>query len=263
MIKHSFLVSCLTGLCLFCSACATDRATDTLSTEPTEQSMEQDPFESFNRGVFAFNNLFDVAVLKPVAYGYRAVTTETMRTGVTNFYDNLSELRNIANGVLQGNGTKTANAGKRFLANTFWGFFGLMDVASNMEIPRYDNDFGQTLAVWGWHNSDTYIVLPFFGPSNPRDIWGTVGDFVTPPSVLIALTTPWTSYPLNAVNYVQKRERAIEFLDNLHSSSTDYYATIRSMTRQNRQKVIDDALGRVDTETPKQYEFDMDFDDFE
>lgn len=260
IMKHTLSAFMFITICLTCGACAT-KPTDPEQLRVYEAN--HDPLEPMNRGIFAFNNMFDAVILEPVAYGYRTVTTQTIRTGVTNFYDNMSEMRNIVNGALQVNGTKTANATKRFLANTFWGFFGLMDVASDMGIPKYDNDFGQTLAVWGWHTSDTYLVLPFFGPSNPRDIFGTMGNFITPPSILITCMTPWTSYPLNGVNYVQMRERAIEFLDNLHNSSADYYATIRTMSQQNRQKVINDALGHVDQETPKQYEFDMEFDDFE
>lgn len=256
-----FLLSGLMAVSfLLCTACAT-KPTDPDQLKAYEAA--HDPLEPMNRSIFAFNNLVDVAVLKPTAYGYRAITTDTMRTGVTNFYNNMSELRNVFNGLLQANGSKTENATKRFLANTFWGFFGLMDVASDMNIPKYDNDFGQTLAVWGWHTSETYLVLPFLGPSNPRDTFGTIGNFVTPPSIFIAVTTPWTSYPLNAVNYIQMRERSIEFLDNLHRSSADYYATIRTMSQQNRQKIIDDVLGHVNQESPKQYEFDMEFDDFE
>ncbi len=260
MQKKLLFLCLLTSVTLFCASCAT-KPTDPIELQAYEEAA--DPFEPFNRTMFAFNNLIDVAALKPAAIGYRAITTETMRTGVTNFYDNLSELRNISNGLLQADGTKTSNATKRFLANTFWGFFGLMDVASDMNIPRYDNDFGQTLAIWGWHHSETYLVLPLFGSTNPRDAWGKAGDFIAPPSILITMMTPWAAYPINIVNYVQMRERSIEFIDNLHRSSTDFYATVRSMTRQNRQKVIDDALGHVDSETPKQYEFDMEFDDFD
>lgn len=259
-MKNILLSGLITGILFLCAACAT-KPTDPEQLKVYEEA--HDPLEPMNRSIFAFNNLVDVAILKPAAYGYRFITTETMRTGVTNFYDNMSELRNILNGLLQANGTKTENATKRSLANTFWGFFGLMDVASDMDIPRYDNDFGQTLAIWGWHTSDTYLVLPFYGPSNPRDLFGTIGNFVSPPSILITFTTPWTSYPLNGVDYIQIRERSIEFLDNLHRSSADFYATVRTMSQQNRQKVIDDALGHINQETPKQYEFDMEFDDFE
>ncbi len=258
MKKKSLFLCLLAGI--ICGGCAT-KPTDPVALQAYEEAT--DPLEPFNRTMFAFNNLIDVVALKPAARGYRAITTETMRTGVTNFYDNLSELRNISNGLLQGNGTKAGNATKRFLANTFWGFFGLMDVASDMDIPRYDNDFGQTLAIWGWHTSKTYLVLPLFGSTNPRDTWGKAGDFIAPPSILITMMTPWAAYPINIANYVQMREQSIEFIDNLHQSSTDFYATVRSMTRQNRQKVIDDALGHVDSETPKQYEFDMEFDDFD
>lgn len=259
-MKQHILLGVLFGILFCCCSCATKPI------DPEELKIYEetnDPLEPMNRTVFAFNNLVDETLLKPTARGYRAVTTQTMRTGVTNFYDNLDETRNVLNGVLQANPIKTSNALKRFLANTFWGFFGLMDVASDMDIPKYDNDFGQTLAVWGWETSDTYLVLPLMGPSNPRDALGTAGNFVTPPSVLITMMTPWTSYPLTIGNYIQMRERSIEFLDNLHRSSTDYYATVRSMSRQNRQKVINDALGHTETEAPKQYEFDMDFDDFE
>lgn len=241
------------------SACACNQPTE----EPNETLQTNDPYESFNRGVFAFNMLFDTAVLKPVAEGYRAVTTPVMREGVSNFYKNLKETRNIANGALQGNAEKTGNAAKRLLANTFWGFFGFYDVASDMQIPAYDNDFGQTLAVWGWENSDTYIVLPFFGSSNPRDIGGTIGDFATPPGLFIALTTPWTSYPLSIGNYVQQREQSIEFIENLHRSSTDFYATVRTMTQQNRQKVINEALGKTSSDAVSDYNFDMDFGDID
>ena len=136
-----------------------------------------------------------------------------------------------------------------------------MDVASDMDIPKYDNDFGQTLAVWGWETSDTYLVLPLMGPSNPRDALGTAGNFITPPSVLITMMTPWTAYPLTIGNYIQMRERSIEFLDNLHRSSTDAYATIRTMSQQNRQKVIREALGKTESRV-SDYEFDMD-EDFE
>lgn len=242
------------------SGCACESASE----EKTNNSQQiNDPYESFNRGVFAFNMLFDTAILKPVAEGYRAVTTPTMREGVSNFYKNLKETRNIANGALQGNAQKTENATKRLLANTFWGFFGFYDVASDMQIPAYDNDFGQTLAVWGWENSNTYIVLPFFGSSNPRDIGGTIGDFATPPSLFIALTTPWTAYPLSIGNYVQQREQSIEFIENLHRSSTDFYATVRTMTQQNRQKVINEALGKTSSDSVSEYNFDMDFGDFD
>lgn len=255
--KYFFLIvlSALTVL----SGCAGPQ------TEQEKRHIEEthDPYESFNRGVFAFNMLVDQAVLTPIAKGYRAVTTTTMREGVSNFYTNMKETRNIANGALQGNGEKTLNATKRFLANTFWGFFGLYNVADDMNVPKYDNDFGQTLAVWGWENSDTYIVLPFFGSSNPRDIGGTIGDFATPPSLLITFASPWVSYPLSAGNYIQMREQSIEFIENLHKSSTDFYATVRSMTQQNRQKVINEALGKQTANSAPDYEFDMDFEDME
>lgn len=263
MKNQQKLTSLFLSMALLLTGCAHQTETQESSTAQTDISQSNnDPYESFNRRVFAFNQLFDTGVLKPAAKGYRTVTTPTIRTGVSNFYNNLKETRNIVNGTLQANGNKTLSAAKRLLANTFWGFFGFYDVASDMQIPRHDNDFGQTLAIWGWENSDTYIVLPFFGSSNPRDIGGVIGDFATPPSVLIALTTPWTSYPLSIGNYVQQREQSIEFIENLHRSSTDFYATVRTMTQQNRQKVINEALGKTKS-SGSNYEFEMDFGEIE
>ena len=130
-----------------------------------------DPYEDFNRQMFAFNEGLDRAVIEPVAYGYRALTNEPIREGVGNFSNNLGEPLTFVNHVLQG---KLPDAGAtlgRFVVNTTVGIAGVFDPASAMGMQRTNEDFGQTLGVWGV-DSGPFIVLPFLGPSNPRDVVG-------------------------------------------------------------------------------------------
>ena len=129
---------------------------------------EEDPWEGFNRSMFAFNDTIDGAVLKPVAQGYKAITPTPVQKGVSNFFSNLGEISNIANNLLQGKWDGTASSTFRFLINSTAGWFGIFDVASEMGLKKYDEDFGQTLGYWGV-SSGPYLVMPFFGPSTVRD----------------------------------------------------------------------------------------------
>ena len=140
----------------------------------------QDPWEDFNRRVFAFNDVLDRYALKPVARGYKAVTPEPVQTGVGNFFSNLDEVRTVLNSLLQG---KPANAGlatSRFLINSTVGIGGLLDYATLMEITADKEDFGQTMAVWGWEDS-RYLVLPLLGPRTLRDASGLPADSAANP----------------------------------------------------------------------------------
>ncbi|NVK73406.1 ABC transporter [Marinomonas sp. CT5] len=132
-----------------------------------------DPWEGFNRSMFAFNDAVDGAILKPVAKGYKAVTPTPVQKGVSNFFSNLGEIGNIANNLLQGKWDGTASSTFRFLINSTAGWFGIFDVASELGLKEYDEDFGQTLGYWGV-SSGPYLVLPFFGPSTVRDGSGLV-----------------------------------------------------------------------------------------
>ena len=135
----------------------------------------QDPYEDFNRQMFAFNEGLDKAVIEPVAYSYRAVTNEPVREGVGNFTHNLGEPLTFVNHVLQG---KLPDAGAtfgRFVLNTTIGIAGVFDPASSLGLAKTDEDFGQTLGVWGVQ-SGPLLVLPVLGPTTPRDIIGRGGD---------------------------------------------------------------------------------------
>ena len=130
-----------------------------------------DPWEPLNRGVFAFNTALDRAVFKPVASGYLAVTPEPVQDGFRNFFDNLRMPLTILNLALQGKFAESGQGLKRFTVNTTIGLLGFMDPASYHDIPRYDEDFGQTFAVWGWENS-RFVMLPLLGPATVRDTTG-------------------------------------------------------------------------------------------
>ena len=128
-----------------------------------------DPFEDLNRDIFVFNEKLDEKILKPTALAYRKVTPQFLRTGVTNFFNNLEEIDTTINQVLQGEIKYAFNDAGRFAINSTIGLFGLIDIASKMGLEKHEEDFGQTLGVWGF-DSGPYIMLPFLGPSNPRDL---------------------------------------------------------------------------------------------
>ncbi len=148
-----------------CHGCATVQTPD-----------RRDPIESFNRGVFAFNEGLDQAVFKPVATVYRDVTPQLVRTGVGNFLGNLDDAWSSINSLLQFKLRHAVDNFMRFGVNTTFGLFGVLDVASEMQIDRHSEDFGQTLGSWGV-GPGAYLVLPLFGPSTLRDTAALPVDF--------------------------------------------------------------------------------------
>lgn len=144
-------------LMLLFSACAT-----------VHEHNPKDPFESFNRGVFGFNDAIDRLVLRPAASVYRDAIPEFVRGMVSNFLGNLEDVWSFANSLLQRKGAVAATTFMRININTVMGLGGLLDVASEMRLPRQDEDFGQTLGYWGFP-SGPYLVVPFLGPTTVRD----------------------------------------------------------------------------------------------
>lgn len=223
-----------------------------------------DPLEPLNRSMFAFNMAVDNVVLEPVAKGYRAVTPEIARTGIKNFFKNLKQPVYFANALFQLEGKQAVSIAARFLSNTLFGFFGFADTASELDIPVYEPDFGQTLYVWGVKQSGPYLVLPVLGPSSPRDAVGWGVDSVMAPLDWVLKGKPVLLYSKFAVESFSKRENAIEFLDSLEKGSTDFYATMRSMYRQNRKNKLEHSnviIGQDQVVPKKDYEFDFPTDD--
>jgi len=149
--------------CLLLAGCASQQAT---LTDP-----ERDPWESYNRKIHTFNQGFDKAIFRPVAKGYDYIMPDAPQRGVRNFFRNLNFPVTLLNSLLQGKMERAFTATGRFLMNSSIGLLGFFDVATKVGIPYYEEDFGQTLAVWGWKES-RYLEMPFLGPYTVRDLLG-------------------------------------------------------------------------------------------
>ena len=166
-----------------------------------------DPFEDLNRDIFIFNEKLDEKLLKPAALTYRKVTPQFARTGVTNFFNNLEEIDTTINQVLQGEIKFAFNDASRFVINSTIGLLGLIDVASKMGLERHEEDFGQTLGVWGF-NSGPYIMIPFLGPSNPRDLLSRpISSFL---SGTFAMEDNDVKLTLIGIDALETRERLLD-----------------------------------------------------
>ena len=166
-----------------------------------------DPFEDLNRDIFIFNEKLDEKLLKPAALTYRKVTPQFARTGVTNFFNNLEEIDTTINQVLQGEIKYAFNDAGRFVINTTIGLFGLIDVASKMGLEKHEEDFGQTLGVWGF-DSGPYIMIPFLGPSNPRDLLSRpISSFL---SGTFAMEDNDVKITLLGIDALETRERLLD-----------------------------------------------------
>jgi phospholipid-binding lipoprotein MlaA len=239
---NKILITVLITLMVTLSAYAGTDGENNLSKNNPEQI--KDCFEKLNRGTFALNQGLDKVILKPVAKAYRALPSP-VRTGTNNVLVNLSSLITIPNNVLQGE-LKTAgiNTG-RFVVNTTVGILGIFDVAKKMGFSEYEKeDYGQTLGVWGV-GAGCYVVLPILGPSTIRD---TAGSFVNVMGgdPYYNVSTHGNNQYLDRSDYmltktltaVDFRSKTIESFDNLEKNSMDFYASVKSLYLQDRQRKI-------------------------
>jgi len=199
------------------------------------QANPADPLEPFNRGVYRFNEGLDRAVLKPVATAYRDVTPQPVRTGVTNFFENLGDVWSFVNNLLQGRPAEAGDSLFRFTTNTLWGVGGLFDVASGLNIPKHKEDFGQTLGVWGL-NAGPYVVLPVFGPSSVRDTAGLAVDMQG--SLVSQADNVPVRNSLSGLRVVDTRANLLEAGNLLDQAALDKYAFVRDAYLQRRQSQI-------------------------
>ena len=168
---------------------------------------DPDPFEPFNRAMFRFNDDLDKKILIPIANSYQRYIPTTARIGIFNFFSNVAEGRNILQNLLQGKFNNALECTARLMVNSSVGLFGFVDVASQSGLPKYKEDLGQTLAVWGFDHGP-YIVLPVLGPSSGRDVWGTASYFFyTDPTGY--LTDTGSRIALLLVDLVDTRSRLI------------------------------------------------------
>jgi phospholipid-binding lipoprotein MlaA len=214
-----------------------------------------DPLEPGNRAMLQFNEGVDKVVLEPVAKGYRAVTLPSWRKAVRNFLRNLESPVIIGNQLLQGDLDGAGNATARVIINTLAGFGGILDLAAEGGIPHEEEDFGQTMAVWGVDDGP-YVILPLLGPATLRDATGTLVDSYADPLriYLFNIDEEHLHYTRVASDVVSQREELIEVIDDLRRNSFDYYAAVRSAYYQRRQALINDDNAN-DVEIPEYADF--------
>jgi phospholipid-binding lipoprotein MlaA len=201
------------------------------------RTINDDRWEGFNRGVYKFNDTIDRATLKPIAKGYKKITPRWVRTSVGNFFANLSYPATIVNQLLQGKPRMSLQDTGRFLLNSTFGIAGLIDVATPMGLQANDEDFGQTLAIWGV-GSGPYLTLPFFGPSTLRDAPSRAADYFL--GTLKYVDIPWEAeWGMRGLNLVHDRAELLS-LDPTLQRTFDPYAFMRDAWLQQREFVIFD-----------------------
>jgi phospholipid-binding lipoprotein MlaA len=216
------------------AACATPPRDDPEALKAFQEI--NDPLEPFNRTMFEVNMALDKAVLRPVAFVYREGVPPPLQEMVRNFLDNLQSPIILANDLLQGEFERAGTTLIRFAMNTGFGVLGIGDFAAALGLERHEEDFGQTLARWGV-GSGPFLMLPLLGPTNPRDLIGRAADiFIDPLSY--AVGSDAFHFSRFGTDVTDKRARAIESLDELERSSLDFYATLRSLYRQQRADQI-------------------------
>ena len=196
-----------------------------------------DPLQSFNRGVYQFNDALDKAVAKPIAQGYNAIVPEIGKTMVTNFFSNLDDIIVTGNDFLQFKFIQGFTDGMRFLINSTIGIYGLIDVASFGGLEKHEEDFGQTLGKWGVGNGP-YIVIPILGPSTLRDSVGLYAD--SRPSRLRRIEHMRTRNQMYATDAINRRSRLLDKEKVLDEAVIDRYEFIRDAYLLRRQSLVFD-----------------------
>lgn len=206
---------------------------------PATQPMDPaDPYEATNREIFDFNLKIDRTFLRPTAERYVAYVPAGLRDAIRNVLDNLHAPVILANDILQGEGRRAEQTAGRFLVNSTLGVAGVVDMGSRMGIPAHEEDFGQTLAVWG-AGEGPYLMLPLLGPSNPRDTAGRLGDIALDPTIYLKIKRHllWSA-TREYVTIVDTRSRNLDAFDAIERTSLDFYAATKSLYRQHRDSEI-------------------------
>lgn len=211
-----------------------------LAQSPAPEDDVNDPLEPLNRAIFGFNEVVYAAVLTPIAKTYNAVLPTNFRAGVTNAIDNLASPVTFVNDLLQFEIDRALTTVARFVVNTIGGIGGIADMASAIGLEKHEEDFGQTLGVYGM-GEGFYLVLPLLGPSNPRDAVGkyVVDPFFDPLGMYLSNTDrDAEAWARTGVSAVDEYAGVVEELEQIKKTSVDFYAAIRSLYRQKRQTEI-------------------------
>lgn len=229
MNNNKLLLSCLLSIIvLLSSGCATIEG----------PANPDDPFESFNRSMFQFNDNVDKYAFKPAAQGYNFIMPSFASKGVSNFFSNVDDIVVFFNQLLQFKLAEAASTSARFVFNTTFGLLGLIDVATHMDLPKYNEDFGQTLAVWGVE-SGPYLVLPFIGPRTVRDTAGLAVDWTFFDPVFNRQTIQQSLVTLT-VKYIDIRAGLLKASNIIDETVPDRYAFVRDAWLLRREFLIYD-----------------------
>jgi len=241
MLKRSSLIS-IVLLSLLLTGCA---GTQSRNTDP-----ENDPWEGFNRKVYAFNDGLD-KVVRPIAVGYDKIMPDPFQRGVGNFFRNLDAPVTFINQILQGKFKQSGTTLGRFILNSTFGLLGFFDVATGEGLYYYNEDLGQTLATWGYEDS-RYLMLPFFGPSTFRDGTGRLADsYVHPVGRAIHGRNEWGMWLIRGID-----QRARYLSQDAELEQTyDPYVLMRDVWLQNRLYQIHDG-------DPPMADYDLYLDDY-
>jgi phospholipid-binding lipoprotein MlaA len=208
------------------------------------QPSPDDPWEPFNRSVFEFNEGLDAYLLKPVVAGYRFILPEFVRDGIYNFFSNYNDIYTALYNLLQGRPGYAFNDFMRVAVNTTMGLGGLLDLATPGGLEKHKEDWGQTFGVWGVP-AGPYVVLPFFGPSNVRDTFGTVADLESD-YLFKYVKDVGLRNSITGLRVVNARNTYYEAGDLLDGAAIDKYSFMRDAYIQRRQYQINE--GREDEE---------------
>jgi len=233
-----------------CAGCGARSHTVPSDTSPPSDG---DPLESFNRKIFWFNDKVDTYVLVPVAKGWDKIMPTRVKGSIGNFFLNLRFPIVAGNDLLQGKLKSTAEDLGRFAVNTTVGVLGFFDPATGWGLEQHYEDFGQTLGYWGLPPGP-YLVLPFLGPSSPRDTVGFIGDSFS------------RVYPFfidfiyvvagDALNIVNGRAVSLKEVEQIKEASLDYYVAVRNAWVQHRDQLVHDRGGMSEQQKQELYETD-------
>jgi len=239
-------------LTLLLSGCASNEVVE-VGAEELEVQVEEseiDPYEGFNRKVFVFNDTLDTYVAAPISDAYLWVAPEFFQSGVANFFSNLKDINVVLNDMMQGKVAQGAEDTGRFAVNSTIGLLGLFDVATELGLEKHDEDFAQTLAVWGVPQGP-YLVLPLLGPATTRGVPGGIFDAAANPATYIGA-------PIQLLQMLNARANADGELNFIEEAALDPYVFTRESFLQYRKNLITDGESE---NTDDLLDLDDDFDD--
>ena len=219
-------------LIVFISGCATTGAID-----------ERDTIEGFNRTMYSFNQGMDKVLFNPVAKFYQAITPDFIEKGISNIFNNIDDISIIANDILQLKIGQAYSDIARFVFNSTLGFAGFRDVSSQMGLEKHDEDFGQTLAVWGV-GAGPYIVTPFFGPTTLRDATSLVVDDILLNPVAYLNNNDALKAGILTLNYIDIKADLLTTNELVNEAALDQYEFTKNAYFSKRESQIND--GRLE-----------------